>query len=143
MPAASTEMQKTFAVEYASNGGNATAAAKAAGYSEKSSHEIGRQLLQKPHVLEMIRTHLAKLRSRSGAVGLHALVEICTNSESPANARVAAARALCEHAGMMGTGKDLEALKDAEAREAGEHVSAREVLAAFTRNRAGAAERRQ
>lgn len=102
MPAAMTDMQKRFAVEYASNGGNATAAAKSAGYSEKSAHEIGRQLLGKQHVLDLIRGQLMELRAKSGAIGLHALIELCQSPETPGGARVAAARALCEHAGLLG-----------------------------------------
>ncbi len=130
MPAAMTEKQKAFAVEYASNGGNATAAAKVAGYSEKSAHEIGRQQLQKPLVRELIAKELTNLQTRSGAVGLNALIEICKSTETPANARVAAARALCEHAGLVEsakTSRDVGSL----GLKAENLVNAREVLEAF------------
>ena len=93
MPAAMTDQQKAFAVEYASNGGNATAAAKAAGYSEKSAHEIGRQQLEKPHVRDAIHAELMKLKYKSGVVGLSALLSIAQNEKNPAPARVSAARA--------------------------------------------------
>lgn len=108
MPAINTDMQKRFAVEYASNGGNATQAAKDAGYSAKSAHEIGRQLLEKPHVHEMVMKELNRLRYRSGVTGLNALMQIAQDKEAPANARVSAARALCEHSGLLGAGRSLE-----------------------------------
>ena len=138
MPAPLTDLQKRFALEYASNGGNATAAAKAAGYSERSAHEIGRQQLGKPHVLELVRRHLMQLRARSGAVGLNALVEICESPKTPASARVSAARALCEHAGLLGTAKEMgdaraDACADADEEQ---RVDAREVLKSFSALRA-------
>ncbi len=102
----STDMQKQFAVEYASNGGNATQAAKDAGYSAKSAHEIGRQLLEKPHVHEMVMKELNRLRYRSGVTGLSALMQIAQDEKAPANARVSAARVLCEHSGLLGSGRN-------------------------------------
>ncbi len=108
MPNINTDMQKRFAVEYASNGGNATQAAKNAGYSDKSAHEIGRQLLEKPHVHEMVLKELNRLRYRSGVVGLNALMQIAQDVKAPANARVSAARALCEHCGLLGSSRMAE-----------------------------------
>ncbi len=105
MPAPMTEKQQAFALEYASNGGNATAAAKTAGYSEVSAHELGRQLLEKPHVREAIHGELMKLKYRSGVVGLSALVNIAQDEKSPPAARVSAARALVEHAGLLESAK--------------------------------------
>lgn len=110
-----TDMQKRFAVEYASNGGNVTKAAKDAGYSDKSAHEIGRQLLEKPHVHEMVLNELNRLRYRSGVAGLNALMQIADDRDAPANARVSAARALCEHGGLLGAYRktdDIAAGKD-------------------------------
>jgi hypothetical protein len=137
MAAPMTEMQQRFAVEYASNGGNATAAAKAAGYSEKSAHEIARQLLEKPWIREAIFRELAKLRYRAGAVGLDALVRLAQSEKTPAAARVAAARALCEHAGLLGTAKDTAATRAAaDAEEDGARnalLDPREVLATLAR----------
>ncbi len=108
MPNKYTDMQKYFAIEYASNGGNATQAAKDAGYSDKSAHEIGRQLLEKSHVHEMVLKELNRLRYRSGVAGLNALMQIAEDPKAPANARVSAARALCEHCGILGPGRALE-----------------------------------
>lgn len=112
MPAPMTEMQKAFALEYATNGGNATQAAKSAGYSAKTASEQGRQLLQLPHVQEAIRKQLLRLRFDSGVIGLRALKEVAGDTKAPANARVAAARALMEHAGALGTARDVQDERD-------------------------------
>ncbi|WP_052000034.1 terminase small subunit [Caenispirillum salinarum] len=123
-----TDKQQRFAVEYASNGGNATAAAKAAGYSEASAHEIGRQLLEKPHVHDAILRHLMRARFRSGAVGINALMQLAQDDKAPANARVSAARALCEHAGLLGTAKDMEDARERAKEDDRPTVDPREVL---------------
>ena len=136
MPAPGTEMQQRFAIEYANNGGNGTAAAKAAGYSEKSAHEIARQLLEKPAVQTMIHKELMRLRYRSGVVGLNALTQIAEDTRLPAAARVQAARALMEHAGQLGTGKEMaEARAAAEAEPDSRLLDPREVLAALAKGR--------
>lgn len=49
-----TERQRRFCEYYAADP-NATAAAKAAGYSEKSAHSIGQENLKKPEICEYIR----------------------------------------------------------------------------------------
>ncbi len=107
MPAALTEMQRRFALEYASNGGNATAAAKAAGYSEASASELGRQQLRKAHVRKLILEELIRCRTESGAIGLSALKQIAIDSSLPGAARVAAARTLMEHAGLVGPAREV------------------------------------
>jgi hypothetical protein len=48
--------QEAFCRFYCANGGNATAAAKAAGYSEKTAHAIGGQNLKKVEIAEFIAT---------------------------------------------------------------------------------------
>ena len=132
MPTPLTDLQQRFAYEFATNGGNATAAAKAAGYSAKTAHEIGRQQLDKPHVLEVIRKHLMHLRARSGAVGIQTLIQMAQSDNTPGTARVSAARALCEHAGLLGPAKEVaEARKVADADDA-EKVSPRQVLRLFS-----------
>jgi phage terminase small subunit len=108
MPAPMTEMQERFAVEFAMNGGDATAAAIAAGYSEKSACDIGRRTLALPHIQVAVLRELTKLRFRSGAIGLNAMIQVATNEKAPAAARVSAARSLMEHAGMVGTAKEME-----------------------------------
>jgi phage terminase small subunit len=107
LPAALTDMQRRFALEYASNGGNATAAAKAAGYSEASAAEIGRQQLRKAHVRKLILEELIRCRTESGAIGLSALKQIAVDVSLPGAARVAAARTLMEHAGLVGPAREV------------------------------------
>ena len=46
--------QERFAKEYVRNGGNATQAAIAAGYSAKCAHEQGKENLNKPYIIEAI-----------------------------------------------------------------------------------------
>ncbi len=111
MSAPMTEMQGRFAIEYAMNGGDATKAAVAAGYSEHSAVDIGRRTLALPHVQQTVLRELMKLRCRSGAVGVTAMVQIATSDKAPASARVSAARALMEHAGMLGTAKEVADLR--------------------------------
>ena len=102
-----TELQERFAVEFAMNGGDATAAAIAAGYSEKSACDLGRRALALPQVSERVLAELMRLRSKSGAVGLKALTDIAEDGNVTAAARVSAARALLEHAGLVGTAKEV------------------------------------
>jgi hypothetical protein len=124
-----TDKQQAFALEYASNGANATAAAKAAGYSEKSAHEIGRQLLEISHVQEAIHRELMRNRYRSGAIGLEAMIQIATNEKAPAAARVSAARALMEHGGLLGTAKEMdEARANADSKDSIRPVDYKEIL---------------
>lgn len=114
MPATETEMQQAFAVAFVTIGGNATKAAIAAGYSQKSARVLGHRLVNNPTVQELIQRELGKLRYRSGTVGLHALTSIAEDPKAPAAARVAAARALMEHAGLLGS-KDAGLPGDAPA----------------------------
>ena len=139
MPAAGTEMQSAFAVHYVSNGGDATKAAIAAGYSEHTAGQLGWQQLQKPVVRELIYKELLRQRTRSGVVGLNALVRIAEDTKAPAAARVAAARALMEHAGLIGAARDQTAIRAAdEPTDNSESLpSAREVLAALALGRSG------
>lgn len=64
-----TEKQRKFCLEYRKNGGNATEAAKAVGYSEKSASKIGSQLLEKTVVLAYI-DKLVKDSERQSIMGL-------------------------------------------------------------------------
>ncbi len=131
MPAL-TDKQSLFALEYATNGDNATAAAKTAGYSEKSAHELGRQLLELTHVQEAIHSELMRQRFRSGVVGLETMIRIAKNDKAPAAAQVSAARALMEHAGLLGTAKEItESREKAQNQQA--TVDYKEILAALGR----------
>ena len=91
MPSAGTELQAKFAAAFVRNGGNATAAAIEAGYSEKSASDLGRRALESPHV------H-----------GLGALVEVAQSDKAPAAAKVAAGRALLEFAGFAGSSREAD-----------------------------------
>jgi len=134
MPAAGTELQERFAVEYATNGGNATQAAISAGYSKKSASDLGRRTLALPHVQQRIQRELVNLRTRSGAVGLDAMVRIASDNTVPAAARVSAARALMEHAGLLGTAKDVNEVRDEAKRHEGRNViDYSEVLQSFAK----------
>lgn len=128
MPAPMTDKQRAFVLEYARNGGNASAAARSAGYPEKSAHEQGRQQLEKPHIREAIYRELMKLRYRSGVVGLSALVAIAEDETKPSAARVAAARALLEHADLP---QRNAAENDIDDQERGNIVDYQSVLRGF------------
>lgn len=108
MPAPMTEMQGRFALAFARNGGDATKAAIEAGYSEKSASDLGRRALELPHVQDLIMVELTRQRSRAGAVGLNALIEVAQSDKAPAAAKVAAGRTLIEFAGLVGSAKDSD-----------------------------------
>ena len=55
--------QEKFVSEYISNGGNAAASAKAAGYSARSARVTGAKLLRRAEVREAIDGRLAELKS--------------------------------------------------------------------------------
>lgn len=108
MAAPRTDMQLRFAAAFATNGGDKTAAAIEAGYSEKSAKDIGRRTFELPHVQDMIMAALTRQRARAGAIGLNALAQIAACDKAPAAARVAASRGLMEFAGLVGSGRIAE-----------------------------------
>lgn len=126
-----TQIQERFASEYALNGGNATRAALSAGYSEKSAGDLGRRALALPHVQAAVLRELLRLRCRSGAIGLDSMVRIATDEKAPAAARVSAARALMEHAGMLGTAKEITEARENVERDGGKVVNYVAVLEAL------------
>jgi hypothetical protein len=72
-----------------------------------------------------------KLRFRSGAIGLNAMIQVATSDNAPAAARVSAARSLMEHAGMLGTAKEvIDTREDAE-RQGGKVIDYAAVLDAM------------
>lgn len=103
MPATGTEMQSRFAAAYVRNGGDATAAAIEAGYSERSAADLGRRAFETPYVQELILREMTLHRAHAGAVGLSTLVKIAESEKASAPARVAAGRALLEFAGVAET----------------------------------------
>lgn len=58
-----SKKQEDFCLEYSRNGGNATQAAKAAGYSPKTAHEQGKENLRKPYIVARIDELSAQARS--------------------------------------------------------------------------------
>lgn len=61
-----TPKQKAFAKEYVKNGGNATEAAKAAGYNNKSARQIGTENLTKPSISAYIADLQSKIDKQKG-----------------------------------------------------------------------------
>ncbi|MGE0736611.1 MAG: terminase small subunit [Alphaproteobacteria bacterium] len=93
-----TEQQRLFVLAFASNGGNATSAAKAAGYSDATARTQGWQLLHKPHVLAAVqdaqRQEVSGLATKAVAV----LGELLDHPDG--RVRIAAANSLLDRAGI-------------------------------------------
>lgn len=92
-----TPKQKAFADNYIENGGNATAAAVSAGYSDKTARFIGAENLTKPHILGYIADRQKVFDSKKIAT-LQEIQEIRTsiarNKKSENFARLKAADSL-------------------------------------------------
>lgn len=110
-----TPQQTEFVVHYTSTLeaiGNAAEAARRAGYSEASAREIGRQLLDKPHVRAAVDE--ANRRAVSGRLTTKAvalLERVLGDDNEPTKVRVDAAKAVLDRAGWTAgrTGPDLPA----------------------------------
>ena len=61
-----TQRQKAFADEYIKNGGNATAAAKRAGYSEKTAYRTGADNLKHPQIASYIAERQDAIEKQEG-----------------------------------------------------------------------------
>ena len=61
-----TLKQKAFADNYIANGGNATDAARKAGYSERSARDIGSENLTKPHISSYIAERQSQIERQKG-----------------------------------------------------------------------------
>lgn len=64
-----TKKQRRFADEWIANGGNATQAAIAAGYSEKTARAMGSENLTKPDIIEYIKERTEALDAEKVAQG--------------------------------------------------------------------------
>jgi len=64
MSAKLTAKQQAFVDAYCSNGMNATQAAIAAGYSEKTARSVGSENLTKPDIAKVIKQHTDKTAKR-------------------------------------------------------------------------------
>ncbi|MGN1230559.1 MAG: terminase small subunit [Anaerotignum sp.] len=65
------ERQKKFCEYFAANGGNGSAAAREAGYSERSAREIARKLLTDVDILDYIR----KLQDEAAATRIKSVIQ--------------------------------------------------------------------
>jgi phage terminase small subunit len=98
-----TEMQRAFVVAY-TNGegcvGNASEAARRAGYSVKTAKEIGRHLVAKPHVRDAIEAANREAISGRLSVKASALLERAIDDEAaPMRVRVQAALGVLDRGG--------------------------------------------
>lgn len=108
-----TPQQADFVAHYTSTPGaigNAAEAARRAGYSEASAREIGRQLLDKPHVRAAVDE--ANRRAVSGRLTTKAvalLERVIEDDNAPDRVRVDAAKAVLDRAGWTAgrTGPEL------------------------------------
>lgn len=100
-----TDQQGAFVNHFTSTPGaigNASAAARLAGYSEKHSAEMGRQLLGKAHVRKAIDD--ANRQSISGTIATKAvalLERVIDDESAPLKVRVEAAKTILDRAGIV------------------------------------------
>ena len=87
-----TEHQAAFVAAFTSDPtcmGNASASAVRAGYAEKHSRELGRQLLDKPHVRAAVDAGLRRQISGSlAAKAVHLLERVLDDEAAPLKVRV-------------------------------------------------------
>lgn len=113
MPKTGTELQQRFVVEFVANGGNATSAAKVAGYSMKTAGQIGFKLLGNVHVQDAIRAEQRRLLNGDLATkALGVLRSIMENESAPAGARVDAAKTVLDRAGLVAIREGREDVED-------------------------------
>lgn len=138
-----TPQQADFVLHYTSTPdaiGNAAEAARRAGYSETSARELGRQLLDKPHVRTAVDE--ANRRAVSGRLTTKAvalLERVIEDESAPLKVRVDAAKAVLDRAGWTAgrTGPErggdaMEPYRDDE--EVGADAAPSEALAALLRS---------
>lgn len=95
-----TETQSQFVREYVKNGGNASAAAVAAGYSKDRSRQAGWELSRSKKVIEAVKVEQARyISGELSNVALGTLGNIMRDETAPAAARVQASRWVLEAAG--------------------------------------------
>ena len=76
------EQQEAFAVAFALNGGNATEAAKEAGYSEKTARQQGSRLSRLPHVQQRIAQECSAIVACNVPMALKAQRSLLSSSRS-------------------------------------------------------------
>lgn len=97
-----TEQQADFVTHFVANGGNATQAARDAGYSEDSIRQIAYKLMRKPHILSAIQEEqLCAVTGRLGSKALAVLEAVMDDKDAPVGARVDAAKTVLDRGGLV------------------------------------------
>jgi phage terminase small subunit len=94
-----TEKQDAFCDEYVANGGRGTAAAKAAGYAEKSAHVEANRLLKNPLILQEVYKRTALAVGAAAPRALMTIIKMSTNAKSD-YVKLEASRDLLDRAGL-------------------------------------------
>lgn len=95
------ERQEKFCQEFVSNGGNATQAAKSAGYSRNTPGSIGHQLMARSYICKRIRELQRQfVDTELGQSALDTVSELMKNPKTPPAVRLGAARTALAAAGL-------------------------------------------
>lgn len=97
-----TEKQKRFCLEYIKSG-NATAAAKAAGYSSCTAYSIGAENLKKPEIQNYINEHFEHTETKGVAAAQEVLKffsDVMRDKDAPLTNRIKAAENLAKRLGV-------------------------------------------
>lgn len=117
-----TEMQAAFVIAYTTDPsalGNAAAAARKAGYSARSARELGRRLVDLPHVKAAIdAANRSAISGRLATKGIALLERVIDDEAAPLKVRVQAALGLLDRGG-YGTPTATEQAAAAAARAIG------------------------
>ncbi|MGE0736067.1 MAG: terminase small subunit [Alphaproteobacteria bacterium] len=104
-----TDKQYLFVIAFVANGGNATAAATTAGYSDASAREQGWRLVHKPHVLAAVQEAQRKAIRTLGTEAIEVLAGLMRTSHSD-RVRLAAADSILDRAGLTAKAAETENL---------------------------------
>ena len=98
-----TEKQTAFVLNFTSGAGaigNASEAARRAGYSVKTAGEIGAQLLKKPHVCDAIEeANRAQIGGTLATKAVGVLQQLIDDETVPAKVRLDAAKTILDRSG--------------------------------------------
>ena len=100
-----TDQQRRFVVAYTSDPaatGNASEAARRAGYSQRSAAEIGRQLVEKPHVrLAIDNANREAISGRIATKAVRLLERVIDDESAAPKLRVQAAMTILDRGGYV------------------------------------------
>ena len=96
-----TPLQVAFVRAYVRNGGNGTAAAREAGYSQARADRAAWEVLGNPHVIEAVYLEGLRRAATSGIVAIDVLTKLAQDESQPASARVNAAAHLLRASRML------------------------------------------